>query len=382
MEVGEIKAIMQEQRHLIQVTPRFPPDVDGLGEFALLLGNALLKKSGHVSDFIIWKSAKDSNSEVIEKPHGVERLSEQSRNALNHALEQHLGSSIAPVLLLHYTSYSYSKEGLPYWLPGVLRNFKARGGRVVCFFHELYAKGRFPNKTWMGSWLQKTIFQKILLLCDAAITSNEDYYNEIAAFNYHNCPLLLTAIGSNVGELNVLIPLVKRSRRLVIFGLWVTRLRLYEQHMDGIKKLAELLQIDEIADIGNIDDPAPMLKQANSELGDRMKIYGRMRASEISALLADSVVGVANYNYSLRSKSGVVAAYQAHGMPCVLFPPVGETSTGPLSDECLSAVQVFATPQTKLLELLERTSEAGFNYYQNNRSFDSIAIKVEPLLWR
>jgi hypothetical protein len=151
--------------------------------------------------------------------------------------------------------------------------------------------------------------------------------------------------------------------------------------MDGIKKLADLLQIDEIADVGNIDDPAPMLKQAKNELGDCMKIYGRLPASEISLLMADSVVGVANYNYALRSKSGVVAAYQAHGVPCVLFSPIGETSIGLLSGECLSASQVIAAPQTELFELLAKASEAGFAYYQTNRSFDAVAKKIAPVLW-
>jgi hypothetical protein len=233
----------------------------------------------------------------------------------------------------------------------------------------------------MGSWLQKRIFRQILALSDSAITSNEGYFKEIATFNQHKCSLLLTAIGSNVGELSTNVPLAKRSRRLVIFGLWVTRLRLYERHMDGIKKLADLLQIDEIADVGNIDDPAPMLKQAKNELGDRMKIYGRLPASEISLLMADSVVGVANYNYALRSKSGVVAAYQAHGVPCVLFSPIGETSIGLLSGECLSASQVIATPQTELFELLAKASEAGFADYQTNRSFDAVAKKIAPVLW-
>ncbi len=376
-----MKASEHAPKHLIQVTPQFPPDVDGLGEFALHLGNALLKQSGIVSKFIVWRSAQDSNPSAIAGSHSTERLREQSRDAFNQAIEACFHDSTAPVLLLHYTSYSYSKEGLPWWLPEVLHRFKARGGRVVCFFHELYAKGRFPNKTWMGSWLQKRIFRQILALSDAAITSNEGYLEELRSNNAKNCPLLLTAIGSNVGELNALVPRAKRSRRLVIFGLWITRLRLYERHMDGIKKLVELLQIDEIADVGNIDDPAPMLKQAKSELGERMKIYGRLPASTISALLADSMVGVANYNYSLRSKSGVVAAYQAHGVPCVLFPPIGEIYTGQLSDECLSAAQVFATQQSNLFELLERTSEAGFDDYQKNRSFDAVAKKIESLLW-
>ena len=113
-----------------------------------------------------------------------------------------------------------------------------------------------------------------------------------------------------------------------------------------------------------------------------MKIYGRLPAQEISALLADSLVGVANYSYTLRAKSGVVAAYQAHGVPTVLFPPLGETSAGKLSDECLNVAQIFATPHAMLNELLKSTSEAGFADYQQSRSFNASAKKIEQLLWK
>jgi hypothetical protein len=378
VNAGEINTTAKK---LIQVAPYFPPDVEGLGEFALHLGDALLKQSDIHSDFIIWRAQKDVGTVPIATDHPIERLIAPTAHALKQALNSRLRQTSAPTLLLHYTSYSYSKEGLAWWLPGVLREFKAQGGRVVCFFHELYAKGRFPNKTWMGAWLQKRIFRQILALSDAAITSNEGYLDELQRNNAHSIPLQLTAIGSNVGELNAPKPFATRHRRLVIFGLWITRLLLYERHMDGIKKLAEILQIDEIADVGNIDDFTPMLTQAKSELGDRMKIYGRLPAAEISSLLADSMIGVANYDYALRSKSGVVAAYQAHALPCLLFPSLGETSTRGLSDECLSAVQFFATPQTELMGLLAKASDAGFADYQNHRSFDAIARKIEPLLW-
>ena len=268
MEVSEKNSILQDDRHLIQVAPYFPPDVDGLGEFALHLGDALLQQSGIQSDFIIWKTQKDSGTATNNTLYRVERINEPNRFALRQALDARLRQFCVPTLLLHYTSYSYSKEGLPWWLPNVLHRFKARGGRVVVFFHELYAKGRFPSKTWLSSWLQKRIFHKLLAMSDAAITSNEGYLEEIQAHTNSNCALMLAGIGSNVGELSAITPLEKRSRRLVIFGLWVTRLRLYERHMTQLIELAERLEINEIADVGNIDDPAPMLAQVKNKLGD------------------------------------------------------------------------------------------------------------------
>lgn len=363
------------------MAPCFPPDVEGLGEFAHHLGNAFLKQYGIQSDFIIWRAQKEPEAAATFTSHQVQRLSQQNKRMLVQALDARLRQYPSPTLLLHYTSYSYSGEGLAWWLPDVLRRFKSQGGRVVCFFHELYAKKRFPSKTWLGSWLQKRIFRQIVALSDAAITSNQGYLEEIKSCNQRAIPLVLAGIGSNIGELTTTKPFTARSRRLVIFGLWITRLLLYERHMEGIKKLAKTLEIDEIADVGNIDEHVPMLYQAKSELGAQMKIYGRLPASKISELLADSLVGIANYNYSLRSKSGVVAAYQSHGLPCVLFPSVDEISTGELSDDCLSSDQIFRTPKDEIMELLQKASAAGFADYQASRSFESVARKIEPLLW-
>jgi hypothetical protein len=380
MEISETNSKQMPATHLIQIVPRFPPDIDGLGEFALHLGDALMKRTGVISDFVVWKAAMDSNSGVFRTTHGVERLQSASGEMLSAALDSRAISAESSILLLHYTSYSYSKEGLPWWLPGVLRRYKSRGGRVVSFFHELYAKGRFPNKTWMGSWLQKRIFKEILHLSDAAVTSNEGYLEEMQRTNLHNIPLVLAGIGSNVGELVASVPIEKRKRRLAIFGLWATRMRLYERHLDGIRALVEKLEVEEIADIGSIDGSPPLLMRAKNVLGERMKIYGQLPAEEISALLADSFVGIANYSYSLRLKSGVVAAYQAHGVPAVLFPPLGQTEPGTLSEECLTNTQIFETPQQELFELLTKSSRAGFTDYQLNRSYGAVASRVEPLL--
>jgi hypothetical protein len=267
------------------------------------------------------------------------------------------------------------------WLPGTLRRFKLQGGRVVCFFHELYAKGRFPNKTWMGSWLQKKIFKEILTLSDAAITSNAGYLEQMKRYNSHPCPLALAGIGSNVGQLQTPKPLAERANRMAIFGLWASRMRLYEQHMGAIRELADKLHVDEIADIGSIDDGATaLLNQASAALGKKFKIYGRLPASEISALLAESLAGIANYDYLLRQKSGIVAAYQAHGVPCILFNPQGQAVTQPLMDDCLTALQVVTAEDTALAGLLQKFSQAGFEEYRQNRSYEAVVQKIGALL--
>ena len=360
---------------LIQIVPRFPPALDGLGEFALHLGDALSQLNGELSNFVVWRP-HESPTPVITGPHRIHPLRGQSAAALEKAVNMLLQPRKTTTILLHYTSYSYSKEGLPVWLPGVLRRLKALDCRLVTFFHELYATGRFPDKTWMGSWLQKSIFQQILSLSDATITSNTGYFEEIKKNS--SKPMLLTGIGSNVGEPAAPIPWAGRKRRLVMFGLPATRARLYQQHLADLKTLSSQLAIDEIADVGSAEGVTTTLDEVRNQFGPMFHSYGIQPAGRISEILANSLAGAVNYRYYQRFKSGVVAAYQAHALPAILFTPSGEQVALEHAADALTVEEVLSASDVNAL--LAACAMGGFNYYRAHRSFNKIAKDVLPLL--
>ena len=372
------KALQTDPR-LIQIVPRFPPAIDGLGDFALHLGDALWNATGKPSNYIVWRR-EEPGAPYQLGPHSIHPLAQTKPSELASQINSLLPTDSPATLLLHFTSYSYSTEGLAVWLPGLLRRVKPQGCRLVTFFHELYARGRFPNKTWMGSWLQKRIFQQLLELSDAAATSNAAYFEEMKVYAPLK-PVVLTGIGSNVGEPENSVAWEKRKRRLVVFGLPATRARFYQQHLVAMQELRGKLALDEIADVGGADGFESTIGHAGGALGPVFRRYGILPQEKVSALLADSLAGVVNYRFDLRFKSGIVAAYQAHALPTILFTPRGLEGEFETAADVLRAEQILEAGVVQSMQLLATCAQRGFEHYKEHRSFKTTAEKLAPLLF-
>lgn len=381
--------ISQSARHLpsrlIQLVPRFRPDADGVGECALILGNALLKDYGLPSTFLAYKPPHPQS--ILEMPnpfpHTLESLAEGEAAALNRVLDKVIeSSSEPPVLLLHYVSYGFSRNGTPGWLAGSMERFVKRGGRFLCFFHELYATGKFPSKVFFTSRLQRRIFLRLLEQSEASFTSNEEYRERIAMESKTPRSVGLVGICSNVGEPENPKPLVSRRRRVAVFGQYFTRKHLYSSYLHVLLKVLDHLELDEIADIGPVDEPEWMEKNVYRQLGSRVQSFGTQTNEAISRLLEDCVLGAVPYRYAMRWKSGIFAAYQAHALPILLFPHYrDEVEPEPREpgDWCFSADQLLALAPGSPAEL-QSAATRGFDHYQKFRSSRQMAKTILPAL--
>src|SRR5438132_6506179 len=96
---------------LIQIVPRLPPAIDGLGDYAFYLAKQLRDDCEINSHFIVGNPQWE-----IEQPIGfsVQRVGERSSACLREVL-QSSRNSISSVLL-HYVGYGYAKRGCPFWL--------------------------------------------------------------------------------------------------------------------------------------------------------------------------------------------------------------------------------------------------------------------------
>jgi hypothetical protein len=375
---------------LIQLVPRFRPDADGLGEFALCLGDALYRRFGVSSDYVVWQPARALPELPTPGgagfPHRIHRVEPRRPRVMAEMLAAAAGAVERPVLLLHFTSYAFSTEGIAWWLPGVLRRFIDRGGRVVGFFHESYAPGRFPNKTWFSSGLQRRIFRQTLALSCVGLTSNQAYLDQMARDNAAGIPLVLAGIPSNVGEMEILPAMMGRTRRLAVFGQHPNRRWLYEQHLPTLLRVVAHLGIEEVADIGAPGDWPRVLESARTQFEQtaqvRFTIHGALPAAEVGELLAGSLAGAVNYRYGMHLKSGIVAAYQAYGLPVILFHPAGDPAPAGSDATCLTPDQVLEQPSGSeaLAALLAGASHAGFEFYRENRSYDAVLGKLLPWL--
>src|ERR1700722_4355807 len=242
---------------LIQLVARFRPDADGVGETALRLADVLLKDHGVPSDFLVYRPP--GSERVLEIPdgfpHSVQRLDAAAGVSITGMLDRPISGSVAPpILLLHYASYGYSAQGMPFWLVAELKRFVDRGGRLLPLFHELYALPRFPSKTFLTSRIQRGIFRRILALSEAAFTSSEEYLETAKRDNRARRPIHLIGICSSAGEPEHPRPLATRRRRIVVFGRFATRKDVYSRYLPVLEKVARHLGIEEIADIGPVDD--------------------------------------------------------------------------------------------------------------------------------
>jgi hypothetical protein len=370
---------------LIQLVSRFRPDADGVGETALNLANVLWNDHGIASDFLVYQAPGPKPALDIPEsfPHTIERLDGGGAVAFHRAIDRLTASSAAPpILLLHYVSYGYSRQGIPFWLPPAVERFIGRGGQLLTLFHELFAKPRFPTKTFITSGMQQRIFRRLLAASEAAFTSSEDYLETMRRSNRANRPLSLIGICSSAGEPQQPGPLAQRKRRMAIFGRFATRKLIYAHHLAALERVAKHLGIEEIADIGSVEDPQWMEERVLRPLGSLVRTYGTLTVSAVSQLLEDTMAGALAYSYALRGKSSVIAAYQAHAMAILMFPEEGRDEPREPGSWTLAAEELLALPAQSqaLLDRLQDAATAGHDHYNRYRSAHSMAETMLPAL--
>lgn len=369
---------------ILHVVARFRPDADGVGETALNLANVLLRDYGIGSGFIVFKPAGSvPELEIADSfPHPIARL-DGVPGAFDSAMERLAGQPPEPpTLLLHYAPYGYAQQGVPFWLPPALNRIIRRGGRLLTLFHELYARPRFPRKTLITSGFQKHIFRSLLAASQAAFTSSEDYLETMRRNNRANRPVRLIGICSSAGEPEHPGPLKARARRLAVFGRFVTRKALYSRHLATLARVAQHLGIEEIADIGAVEDPLWMEKNVLEPLGPLMKTYGVVSVKEASRLLGDCIVGAIAYCYDLRGKSSIYAAYQAHAVAILHFSDSGLEETREPGSWSLSANDLLGLPPGSevLANRLQQAASAARDHYDRYRSVRAMAETMLPAL--
>jgi hypothetical protein len=271
---------------LIQVVPHDPVSSEGVGSYALALGAALARDGESASRYL-----------------AAAALPEQSARALAAAL---VGES---TILLHYANYGYQRRGCPTWLIDGLERWKRgeTGRRLVTVFHEVYATGPPWRSSFWLSPRQRQLAARLLRLSDAAVTSL-DFYAGILHRWRPAVPIAVAPVFSNVGEPAAVTPLVSRPRRLLLFGGAGARRRAWSDLRRQLLAACDILGLEEVWDVG----PAA---GAPARLDNRpVRELGVLPAAEVSARLLEGYAGFVAYPAAFLGKSGIFAAYSAHGL--------------------------------------------------------------------
>ncbi len=217
------------------------------------------------------------------------------------------------VVVVHFSGYGYARRGLCQWLVDEMHVLRARHGtalRLIVMFHELFATGMpWRSAFWLAP-LQSSIARRLARLADGLWTNTEHYAHWLHGAAGRGKPLQVRSVFSNVGEPVDLPSWDARLPQMVVFGSAVTRQRALAA-IAGQEPALTGLGVTELVEVG--DGP----RQSQVANGLSIRHLGRMSTQALGALLCASRFGLLDYPARYLGKSGVFAAYAAHGCVAV-----------------------------------------------------------------
>lgn len=288
------------------IVTRLPPAIDGVGDYALHLARRLRQDFGMETHFVVGDPNWSGATQIEGFP--ITQVSVCSANALLSVLP----SEPSTPILLHYVGYGYAKRGCPVWLVNGLQRWLTKGVNrsLVTMFHEIYATGPLWASSFWLSPLQKNLVARLVYWSDRYLTSRQGYAERLYELSRARDTQIPTLpVFSNLGEPEQVPPLAERKRRIVVFGSPSNRLRVYRESLAELELTCQLLDIEEIWDIG-----ASASLTLSTVNGISVVELGKRSAAEISDILLNSFAGFFNYTPEFLAKSGVFAAYCSHGL--------------------------------------------------------------------
>ena len=212
-------------------------------------------------------------------------------------------------LVLQYSGYGYANRGAPVWLANAVREY---GGVVGVYFHELFAWGPPWTSSFWLSPLQRRVARRLARRADFWMTNSDVsavWLRRFAAGKPH----AVLPVCSNVGE-SERRPSV-RAPRIVVFGRAGLRIATYRASADYLFGWAREQSL-EVHDVGPLITDGEIAKTLRKNGAVQ---HGELKADQVSRMLEDSAFGAVAYPVTTVAKSGVFAAYCAHGVCPVLI---------------------------------------------------------------
>jgi hypothetical protein len=359
--------------NVISIVPRLPPAVDGVGDYAVRLAQEARKKLNLDTLLIAAGPLAKSNPSV--EGFNTTSLTELTADDFLSCLSSLTSDSHQkPLVLIHYTFYGYSRFGCPYWLLNGLKQWKKLfpSAKVTIMFHEIH--NIVKMKPWKhGFWtpiVQKRIASELVELADQCITSNAKYAAILSGISGRR-DIEILPVFSTIAEPIVVTDFTERKNQIVVFGQ-TRRREAYKSSWEHISKVCEILNIEEIIDIGpELDISIP------SYIHIPIRQMGQLDVHSISTILCNAQVGFINYSDESLVKSSVFATYCSHGML-----PICHKASTMDGDNLVSGVNYINTDFTQIdFEILNKAtsiSRHAYEWYQRHKIETQIA-KIHDL---
>jgi hypothetical protein len=296
---------------IVQIVPRRVGQPEGIGDYATRLANALLERSGCRSAFMVGTPVdielpvKDA---WLNSPVTVRTGSTFAKQLTNLCLE-----TDSQAVVLHVAGYGYQKRGVPFWLLNGMQKWRQiqPGVCLIGIFHELFASNRVWNSSLWLSRAQRYIARELWRLCDYGLTTNDTYAGQLAAWRpITQNQLKILPVFSNVGEPETILPLLHRPAHMAVFGAAGVERAIYCKPIsEQSAGVVNALGIQNVIDIGArvISVPRRLGHAAVTSMG-------QLSACLVSRHLLACRYGLLNYDVGCLGKSGVFAAFAAHGV--------------------------------------------------------------------
>ncbi len=305
---------------ILQITPRVPPAVCGVGDYAWLLAQALRDEHDIHSSFL-------SAGTIWTKPVGgtefpVFRLPELTATALLDFIAFRTGEFEA--IVLHMSPYGYQKRGVPFWLAAAWRQLSRMEAapRLITMFHELYASGPLSSSAFWLQPMQKWVLRIVAQVSDGIRTNRESYAEWLRYLpGLKHADVTIMPVFSNFGEPAKVLPAQSREPRIVMFASGMHGGADAEKNIRMVAELAKRLGMHELHVIGG-----KALEHTDNNL--KVLSHSYMPAADISKLLISARMAFTDYHPQFMAKSGVLAGYAAHSLSVITPAPAGELPDG------------------------------------------------------
>lgn len=318
-------------RHLlIHLVPKPPSVICGVGDYSTLVGRKIEHLYPNVQcGYVACGRASAANSSQEAGRRDATGCNATGLwRAVGELIEELNGDADSLTIVIHYSGWSYDRNGAPAWLAAALERRPPGffGAKLITMFHEFYAAG-WPWRRAFWSYLrQRNVVIRLARLSDELMTSRQQSARWLDRVTGRATGAVASLpIPSTIGEPHEVVPWEDRSARAVLFG--GARFKRPFLRGRGAQSTAELCQKLEIRTLVNIGAPADVDRTIFQRNGVEMIDMGYLPAHDVSAELSAARLALADYFSAYYAKSSVLAAMAAHGTP-IIFPRRGRASDG------------------------------------------------------
>ncbi len=292
---------------IIQIVPHPPTHLGGISTYSLKLAEELLKTYGIFTEFIIYESCFQDFPQPIESEINGFPITILPEETIEAVLS-FLGKTYFQGIILHYHQPRSGRFSHLFWLFKALQSaIKLNKCPLLVIFHELSLTFSVRNievfhplRLLAGRGIAKT--------ANTIVTPSAGFQTLLSKWVHH--PIQCLPIISNIGEPQNVPPLEQRKRRIIIFGREYSRDRVYKKYLQELILCCNILEIEEIYDVGSPGIDLPKLDKIS------LVDVGEQPSEVVSQLMLTSLAGFFDYSHSPGDwgKSGIFAAYCAHGL--------------------------------------------------------------------